>query len=272
MAKNYYHLISSLPELLFESEDTKGFDFIHIRDYILEEVSSNDSKHVYNLLRNIDNYNLITVVYSKNRPWKKGGKFQVESLSDLRNLELPAYMVSFLDYIEHYEEENKEKPDDLEAEKRLYELCYNELEKSGNNFISKWFKFDREVKNIQAAYVGRQLEMPVEGFLVKHDDITEHLLKNTTSDFGLARERDYMPKLFQALDTNDLLERENKLDIFRWNYIDEINTFEYFSIDVALGVLEKSYIADRWIHLDEQKGKEMFRKLVDDLKNSYKEV
>ena len=273
MSKNYY-LISSLPELFFESEDVGSFDFISLRDYIFETASSNESRYVCDLLCGIDNYNLITAIYSKNRPWKEGGSFQIEFLNDLEEYNLPNYIRSFLDFITEYEEENKAKPNELAAEKHLFELCYNEMENSSNGFIAKWFKFDREIKNIQAAYVGRQLEISAEEYLIKdeEDDIAELLLKNNSPDFGLAKARDYIPKLFQALETEDLLDRENKIDMFRWNYIDELNTFAYFKIDAALGILQKAHIADRWAKLDEQKGKEMFKKLVNDLKNSYKEI
>ncbi|MDR1129614.1 MAG: DUF2764 domain-containing protein [Prevotellaceae bacterium] len=40
---------------------------------------------------------------------------------------------------------------------------------------------------------------------------------------------------------------------------------EYFSVDVALGILLKAHVADRWMALDSEEGKKMFRKLVDDL-------
>ncbi|MDR0724525.1 MAG: DUF2764 domain-containing protein, partial [Prevotellaceae bacterium] len=56
-----------------------------------------------------------------------------------------------------------------------------------------------------------------------------------------------------------------KLDMLRWKQIDEINLMEYFSVDVALGILQKAYIADRWLTLDNENGKKMFRKLIDDL-------
>jgi hypothetical protein len=262
----YYYLISSLPELFFESGDSKTFDFLHIRDYILEKVSEKDSVYVYNLLSDIDNYNLITKIYGKNRAWKTGGRFEFQSPDDLDKSVLPSYMLGFLEYLENYKSEHKTNPDELVAGKYLSERWYDEMENSDNAFISKWFKFDREVKNILATYSGKQLGISVDDYLVKDDDITESLLKNTSPDFGLSRERDYMPKLFQALETQDLLERENKLDLFRWNQIDEINILEYFSIDVALGTLQKACIANRRMALNIEEGKKMFRKLLEELR------
>ncbi|MDR1887183.1 MAG: DUF2764 domain-containing protein [Prevotellaceae bacterium] len=265
MAK-YYYLISSLPELFFEAGHFKNSDFLHLRDYILENISDGDAVYVHDLLGNIDNYNLIAAVYGKRRAWKKGGKYdEFRSPDDSEKPVLPEYMSDFLEYIDSYKAEYKTNPDEPAAEKYLSELYYDKMESSDNPFIAKWFKFDREMKNIQTAYTGRRTGISAENYFVKKDDITEFLLKNASPDFGLSRERDYVPDLFRALETPNLLERENRLDMLRWNQIDEINIMEYFSIDVALGILQKACIADRWLALDSVEGKKMFRKLVDDL-------
>ncbi|MDR0385566.1 MAG: DUF2764 domain-containing protein [Prevotellaceae bacterium] len=261
----YYYLISSLPELFFEAENSQKFDFMYLRDYILEKIQEKDAVYVNDLSNSIDNHNLITAIYGKNRTWKKGGKFEFQSLNDLDTSALPEYMTVFLKYIDDYKAEHKTNPDELVAGRYLLELYYDRVENSDNPFIAKWFKFDREIKNIQATYLCRQLGISPENHLLKNGDIVEALLKNTSPDFGLSRERDYMPELLQALETTDLLERENKLDMLRWKQIDEINIMEYFSIDVALGTLQKAYIAGRWLALDSDNGKKLFRKLIDDL-------
>jgi hypothetical protein len=280
----YYYLISSLPELFFEAGDSKTPDFLHIRNYILEKIADKDIVHIYNLLNSIDNHNLITAVYGKNRAWKKGGQLESQPADYSDRTVLPDYIAVFLEYMDAYKAEHKTNPDELAAEKYLSELYYDKMENSDNMFTAKWFKFDREMKNIQTAYLCRQLGIPAENYLagrcedtkarrhersenrlVKKDDITELLLKNTSPDFGLSRERDYIQELFQAIETRDLLERENKLDMLRWKQIDEINIMEYFSVNVALGILLKAYIADRWLALDSETGKKLFRKLIDDL-------
>ncbi|MDR1582602.1 MAG: DUF2764 domain-containing protein [Prevotellaceae bacterium] len=261
----YYYLISSLPELLFEAEDFKNLSFLHIRDYVLEKVSDKDTIYVFDLLNSIDNQNLITAIYGKNKTWKKGGKLEFRLIDDLDKSVLPNYMLRFLEYIDSYKAEHKTNPDELAAGKYLSKLYYDKMEHSDNAFIAKWFKFDREMKNVQAAYLSRQLGISAENYLVNKDDITEFLLKNTSPDFGLLRERDYMQELFQALETQNLLERENKLDMLRWKQIDEINIMEYFTVDVALGILQKAHIADRWLTLNNENGKKLFRKLIDDL-------
>jgi hypothetical protein len=251
--------------LFFEADDYKNLDFIHIRDYILEKISGRDIDYVYRLLNDIDNRNLIIAIYGKSRARSKGGQLEFTSVDDLNKLILPDYMTRFLEYIDNYRMEHKSNPDELVATQYLSQLYYDTVESSDNKFVARWFRFDREVKNIQAAYLCRRLGVTMEKCLVKKDALTEFLLKNTSPDFGLSRERDYVPELLQAIETKDILGREHKLDMLRWRQIDEINAMEYFTIDVALGTLQKAYIADRWLRLDNENGKKLFRKLIDDL-------
>ena len=57
-----------------------------------------------------------------------------------------------------------------------------------------------------------------------------------------------------------------------WAKIDEILIFDYFDIDVILGFVAKMKIADRWLLLDEDAGREMFRRLVQDIRGTFKGV
>jgi hypothetical protein len=262
----YYYLISSLPELVFEGENFKNVDFLKIRDYILEHVSEKDSRYVINLLNVIDNSNLLDAFFDKNRERVQGGQFQFHSIDDLDKSALPLYMRYFIERMEEYKAEHKSYLHKFAALQYLSNVYYTEMEKSDNKFISKWFKFDKEVRNIQTAYLCRKRGVDIDEFyLIGRDDMTKSLQKNTSPDFGLSRIRDYIPELLQAFETPNIVAREIKLDALRWKQIDEINLMEYFSIDVALGVLQKAYIADRWLALDKERGKLLFRKLVDDL-------
>jgi hypothetical protein len=277
MKQQYYHLVASLPELFFKPDAAKEFNFLNIRDYIIECISDKDAGYVNELLSVNDNYNLLSALFGKNREWKKGGALTKQTIADLSAEDrdddgnpviLPPYIASFMEYFRQYAVENKDKPSYEDAERELNIVHYNTMQMSRNRFIAKWFRYDREIRNVQAAFVARQTGKDAENYLIDNDDITELLLKSASHDFGLLKERDYMPKLLQTLDIADLLEREAALSAFRWNLIDEINTFEYFSIDAVLGVLQKAFILDRWAGLDSAAGNEIFEKLLRTLKTA----
>lgn len=276
MAQQYYYLIASLPNLVFEHE-TKGFNFQQLKEFVCEGISTADCKWVDMLFAPIDNQNILNSKLYTHLPFVEGGKFTEQEIIDQleRPDNFPPYISNFLKKLNKTEDEQDDEIDSNEdelivnPEKLLYQQFYDYTEKSNNNFIRQWFRFDRELRNIQSAFIARKTNTSIESYLVGNDDINELLTKSNASDFGLRRERDYIDKLFQALETDDVLERERKLDLLRWWYVDEITTFNYFDINVVLAFLQKASIIHRWMKLDVDTGIAMFEQLVGELKQTY---
>ncbi|MDR2425045.1 MAG: DUF2764 domain-containing protein [Prevotellaceae bacterium] len=258
MAQNYYHLTASLPELTFKPDSPAQVDVLEIRDSILEEVSSSDAIHVHETLSGIDNYNLLTQIFVKKRAWKRGGMLEADTAKET----LPQYMQQFIDQMEQYEREHGTKPDELQATQQLYELCHTAMEASKSPFVARWHKIEREIRNIQAAYFCRKSNIAADNHLIASDEMRESLLKSQAQDFGLSKEYDYVAELVRIFEIADMLDREKRLDMFRWNIIDEINAFEYFTVDAALGVLQKACIIDRWTQMNSNDGEQHFRNIV----------
>ena len=66
-------------------------------------------------------------------------------------------------------------------------------------------------------------------------------------------------------DEANLVEKERKIDLIRWNEALEIATFDYFDIDAILSYLVRIGIVARWSRLDAAKGREMFDRLIGEL-------
>ena len=79
-------------------------------------------------------------------------------------------------------------------------------------------------------------------------------------------------QLQKILEGNDILARERGIDDLYWEKIDELTLFDYLNFDKILGVIVKMMIIRRWILLDEQTGREMFKKLVDEIRGTFKGV
>ena len=71
-----------------------------------------------------------------------------------------------------------------------------------------------------------------------------------------------------VLSLTDLLAREKGLDDAMWDKIVQITELDIFDIDVILGFVARLKIVDRWLRLDPEKGRELFRKLVDEIRNT----
>jgi hypothetical protein len=79
-------------------------------------------------------------------------------------------------------------------------------------------------------------------------------------------------KLQAILEKNDILSRERGIDDLYWDKIDELTLFDYLNFDRIMGVIVKMMIIRRWLVLDEQTGREMFKKLVDEVRGTFKGV
>jgi hypothetical protein len=63
----------------------------------------------------------------------------------------------------------------------------------------------------------------------------------------------------------DLMEKEHKIDHLRWTWIDETNFFNYFTIEQVIGYLFKLQMMERWITLNEDSGRQMFKEIMTEL-------
>lgn len=139
-------------------------------------------------------------------------------------------------------------------------LCghfYRAAARQRSRFIRSWYGLDRMIRNSQVRFLASK-----EGF-----DPGKYIVGETDS-----RDEEAWPVLQQIFRTEDLLEREHALDRYRWDRITELTTFHYFDMDVILGFLAKAMIVGRWSSLDRDKGAELFRRYVDEVRGTFKGV
>ncbi len=147
-------------------------------------------------------------------------------------------------------------------------LCaefYREALGHGNAFIREWFRFDLHVRNAKVAYLNKQLDRPA-GKDILDINADEDLPRVETGEFEEAAQLD------AVLSGDDLLARERGIDELSWDKVSSMTTFDYFDIEAVLGFICKLQIAARWFRLDEATGREMFRKLVDEIRGTFKGV
>ena len=126
-----------------------------------------------------------------------------------------------------------------------------------NTFIRKFFAFDLNVRNGKARFLNKAFGRPPE---------------MDTIQVGAAGEFSREAALGEALAKTDLLERERSLDELMWNEIDQMTRFNYFDLDSILGYIARLHIIARWLELDEKTGREMFVRLVDEVRATFKGV
>ena len=135
-------------------------------------------------------------------------------------------------------------------------------------FIKEFFLFDFNVRNQKVRYLNQALGRAPEKDVLSLTDpeAEENGLEPEEPEFKEAA------KLQKILEGNDILSRERGIDDLYWDKIDEITLFDYLNFDKILGVIVKMMIIRRWLILDEETGRAMFKKLVDEVRGTFKGV
>ena len=135
-------------------------------------------------------------------------------------------------------------------------------------FIREFFRFDFDVRNQKVRYLNHALGRDAEKDVLKITDpeAEENGIEQEEPEFKESE------KLQAILEKNDILSRERGIDDLYWDKIDELTLFDYLNFDRIMGVIVKMMIIRRWLVLNEQTGREMFKKLVDEVRGTFKGV
>ena len=155
-------------------------------------------------------------------------------------------------------------------EENLNADFYAKALRHGAAFIRAYFAFDLNLRNAKVRYLNRRLGRPDDQDVLTGEG-TEYngdidLMTFRPGEFEEASKVDFV------LEQEDLLTREKGLDDITWQKVDALETFHYFDLTAVLAYVAKLHIVDRWLALDEQTGREMFQKLVKQVKSTFKGV
>nr|WP_320058889.1 DUF2764 family protein [uncultured Bacteroides sp.] len=267
----YYCLISGLPELTLE--DSKlSYTVADFRTELYPDLSTSDKKLIDLFYLKFDNQNVLRLLKDKDAAIDERGIFSaqelIESISILKDggevdsKRFPSYLSSFILY--YFSEINE---DQFLYEDYLSTLYYDFSMNCGNEFVASWFEFNLTVNNILVALTARKYNEDVARYIVGQTDVCEALRTSGARDFGLTGEVDYIDSLMKISELADLVDREKKIDALKWAWMEDAVFFNYFTIERIFVFLLRLEIIERWISMDKDKGKLLFRSMIDSLKN-----
>ncbi len=267
--KDYYYIVAGLPELSMDGEK-KGLNSLQFRQNMNSRLTESDFKLLQFIYLQYDNKNLLSVLLNRPQKFDKMGNYSQDFLT--AQTENPTSIFSYLkQFILDFKADEFENSD-LKAENRLWESYYDFILKSNNEFIKQWFNFDRDIKNIQTAINCRNYNYNLEEQLIPDNTGLYESLLNEIPSVELFEEEDlpYREQIFQIANSSlDMNEKEMKIDLIKWSYLDEITFFYYFTIEKILSFAIKLAMVDRWRKLDHTSGKALWERLVYDLEMSY---
>jgi len=274
--KDYYYLVSGLPDLLIE--DNKYVPaFRAFMDEIVDQTAPDDFDVISAMALPIDNKNLANLIEGKGAEFDDRGRFAREELSDFArpSSALPEYMQTFLDA----HRENRQLYPGLATVDQISWLFYDEMAESKNEFLREWHEFDLGLRNVAAGLNIRKGLTHIEALATERDrpdaltilgrgDIAEAVLRSTAPDFGLTAAYPWVEKVI-ALSRGSLTEMEKGLDDIRWETLDELTTLTYFQAETIAAFAQKLLIVERWMKLEPAAGKAKLDKLVEELMGSF---
>jgi len=264
--RNYYYLVAGFPDIVLDQKKIP-FSLAELKQELKYHLHADDYRLVEYLFLEYDNINFLNILQKKEAEFIPMGNYDqsffIEEIKEPENL--PVYMKKFLT---DYREESPVNPN-LSLENQLTWLYYDFMIEQKNEFLSQWFTSLRDIKNIFTIYNARKFGIDIENQMIGDYELTEAAKRTTSKDFGMANELPYIDQIIGIHENTDIVEQEMSFDLLKWNYLDSLNTFNYFSIEQILAFVIKFIMVERWTKLETEHSNEIFKKMLNDLENSF---
>lgn len=266
----YYCLVAGLPDISLD-DGKLSYSVSDFKAELYPDLSAQDRKLIDLFYLKFDNMAILKLLKNKDTVIEDKGNFSAEELlqlieavreGDTPDKKYPSYLVNFVSQYFQLSQDELYRADDL-----LAALYYSYGMSSNNAFIASWFEFNLNLNNILAALAARKYKMEVSSVIVGATSICEQLRTSNARDFGLNETLEYFEALQRIADIEELVEREKKVDMLKWKWLEDESFFHYFTIERIFVFLMQLEMIERWISLDKEKGNELFRKMIQDLKN-----
>jgi len=259
MGRKYYYLVSGLPNLI---EGTKGFDYLKIREEIIELLADDDVELLKFLLLRFDNENMLNFL-NKKQEFDSRGWFSQAKIEDAAtdSAGLPKYLREFL----QNRKDDKESVAGLGVFEQLSLLYYQEISRK-NKWFAEWADFCVDIQNVVAALNARELDVAADKSIIPFNDNAEKITKSRSADFGLGNSLPWLEQI--AKNINEPVALEQAIDDIYWKKVDELSMDSEFGIESVLGFMVKANSIERWLRLNTENGIAQAKGLIENLKKS----
>ena len=257
--QQYFYLISGLPDISIQDTHLL-FSARYFLDEFKNKIEKEDFKLVCMLYYPRDNRNLFHILFNKNDMLNPEGYY---SLPDLKksvdgNVLFPQYMNDFITSFN----ENKNRYTEAEWESKLTEAYFRAAQKTENDFLNHWMEFELNLKNLMLVMSNRKQELPFSEIILEANEMAALMKENPAADFSTQTSIDFLNQVVQILETENLIEREKKIDALRWKKVEEMTFFNYFTIEAILSFIIKLMILERWTMLKQEQEKEFLPSIL----------
>lgn len=149
---------------------------------------------------------------------------------------------------------------------------YAEALSHQHRFIREYFRFDLNLRNAKVRFLNKELGRAAEMDVITGEGTDED--ENLDIDLYRFKGGEFEEQLAvqNALELGDLLSREKALDDVVWDKVNKLETFHYFDLTAVLAYVSKLHIVNRWLALDSERGRALFKQLVNEVRGTFNGV
>jgi len=290
----YHYLIAGLPDIT-PDDSKQAYSVLSFREEAYSALTRKDRALLDLFYLKYDNRNLLLRLESPetetdtdtdtNIDIDARGTLSIEDIEELLSAikeerkpeNTPVYLIDFIkqyltetgedSFDKGIEELTIEEDSDTDNyviawEDRLSALYYAYAMKRKNKFISRWFEMNLNIKNLLTAITCRKHGLDKNLYIIGDNPVAENLRSSNAKDFNLGDEIEYLPAILKLAEESDLVVREKRMDLLKWEWLEENTVFKTFGIESVFAYLLKTEMIERWSSLDKVSGEKTFRELI----------
>ena len=264
--REYQYLISGLPAI---SMGEKMWTTIEaFRKQLEAHLHPEDFEQVRLILLQKDHDHLLHFLETGELTTVGAGNFTQEDFSepgdrmpgaDPGKMVMPEYMSAILTAAR----DEKLPVEKSRLQRELDEGFFRYIMEDGNDFLRKYFTFQFDLNNLLTFIRTGEHQLDQRQDITGNTSHALHLMEYAGRSLVKDPEFAYFDEIVSLAGNPSIAAQERNIDLLRWSVIEDMNLFEYFSIDRILGYLLQMLIAERWSLLDDAAGEKKLRRMID---------
>ena len=263
---NYYCLIAGLPEI---SPDDKKLSLSvqELRTYLNDYLTKKETDIINLFFYPNDNAQILRLLQKQEPDPNLQTVFTASQLED--EIQDPMFVPSYIkEYLLDLQKEDREVSDRL-PEVELSERYWNFMLSQKEKLVKKYAEFSLNIRNLITALNCRKYHLDIEKEVIGDSYFVNQLKTSRAKDFELSDDYPYVDKVLALFEKDNTAEREYRIDMLYWEFLDEMTEHKYFTFDNVIAFMLKLMILERWSKMTSEQGKKIFRELLERFKNEF---
>ena len=263
---NYYCLIAGLPEI---SPDDKKLSLSvqELRTYLNDYLTKKETDIINLFFYPNDNAQILRLLQKQEPDPNLQTVFTASQLED--EIQDPMFVPSYIkEYLLDLQKEDREVSDRL-PEVEISERYWNFMLSQKEKLVKKYAEFSLNIRNLITALNCRKYHLDIEKEVIGDSYFVNQLKTSRAKDFELSDDYPYVDKVLALFEKDNTAEREYRIDMLYWEFLDEMTEHKYFTFDNVIAFMLKLMILERWSKMTSEQGKKIFRELLERFKNEF---